>query len=512
MYNANYMDGVPVKIAERYKPPPAIYNVSQSLLNKLNLEDNYYENSPLYSYNLQLEQKALSKIDQWKRIRARNKELRRERIERREQQRIREDEFRQKNLLCSVSYPSTDDLSSSSGGEDENNEENNMNHKENGRAITESKETVPQINVSETTNSFHNILQPTVLSNSSNSSSNSVRSDLASLIKTNFEGKLSNSFNYKDFEEDTSSPFDNIELKTINDLDVLAQVLHNTRIKSSQPNVEELHETTTSTQEDNTPTISSDPEQYDNVSELPQPASLLCQSIPKPNNNSLPKYYYELSSTQEAVTPLRDHYTTTAINNANLPTLLPQYKLHYQGLNNANEYYSLNPNHSVDCNFQNTLNVGASQLHVLQEDQVTKSKSVPDILKELRDEIRNSEIRRSRNYSYNMQETIKNYDESNATTTTTTTHGTIDATEKCDIFSQLDDKGKQLAQQISAMGFPQSRVVRIVQLIGADDKKIIEHLIPLSELADLGFDETQISEALIRHENNKNKALDDLIS
>lgn len=40
----------------------------------------------------------------------------------------------------------------------------------------------------------------------------------------------------------------------------------------------------------------------------------------------------------------------------------------------------------------------------------------------------------------------------------------------------------------------------------------MEHLIPLSELADLGFEENKISDALIRNENNKNKALDDLIS
>jgi len=42
-------------------------------------------------------------------------------------------------------------------------------------------------------------------------------------------------------------------------------------------------------------------------------------------------------------------------------------------------------------------------------------------------------------------------------------------------------------------------------------KKIIEHLIPLSELLDLGFDEEKISEALLKFDNNKDKALDHLI-
>lgn len=42
--------------------------------------------------------------------------------------------------------------------------------------------------------------------------------------------------------------------------------------------------------------------------------------------------------------------------------------------------------------------------------------------------------------------------------------------------------------------------------------QIIEHLIPLSELLVLGFDETSVSEALIKFDNDKEKTLDFLIS
>lgn len=85
------------------------------------------------------------------------------------------------------------------------------------------------------------------------------------------------------------------------------------------------------------------------------------------------------------------------------------------------------------------------------------------------------------------------------------------------------------------MGFPLDRVSRVAERIGKDDKKvnpfylviakeanfkwnstfsfqIVEHLIPLSELLDLGFDESKISDALIQFDNNKEKALDFLIS
>lgn len=42
--------------------------------------------------------------------------------------------------------------------------------------------------------------------------------------------------------------------------------------------------------------------------------------------------------------------------------------------------------------------------------------------------------------------------------------------------------------------------------------QIIEHLIMLGELLDLGFDEQKISDALLKFDNNKDKALDYLIS
>lgn len=42
--------------------------------------------------------------------------------------------------------------------------------------------------------------------------------------------------------------------------------------------------------------------------------------------------------------------------------------------------------------------------------------------------------------------------------------------------------------------------------------QIIEHLIRLGELLDLGFDEQQISDALLKFDNDKEKALDFLIS
>lgn len=62
------------------------------------------------------------------------------------------------------------------------------------------------------------------------------------------------------------------------------------------------------------------------------------------------------------------------------------------------------------------------------------------------------------------------------------------------------------------MGFQREMVIRAVSRVGGDDKKIVEHLIPLSELLQMGFEEERVSEALIKFDNNKDRALDYLIS
>lgn len=398
MYNANYMDGVPVKIAEKYKPPPFIYKLPQSLANKLNLDKNYYWNCPVNSYDFQLEQKALSKIEQWKRIRQRNKELRRERILRREEQRKKEDEDRQKNLLYSVSYPSTDDLSSD---EEDEKVDVDLKYKKNSKDISQSKETSPQICVTETISSFHNILQPTVLSFNSSSNTNSA---VTPVIKSTYESKLSNSFNYKDFEDDTSSPFDNIELKTINDLDVLAQVLHNTQIKYPADQKLIKNGAVVSNYNTNESPINCNSEREYTIS--------LSEAENIPKHNNLPRFNYNLNSTQEAFTQLRDHYSISAsemLYNANLPP--PSTRTHlYNKIANSYDYSNLESKHSNQSS--NKMNSDNSQpydrLQTLADDQVNKSKSVPNILKELRDEIRNSEIRRYRNCSYNKVDSTQN--------------------------------------------------------------------------------------------------------
>jgi uncharacterized UBP type Zn finger protein len=84
--------------------------------------------------------------------------------------------------------------------------------------------------------------------------------------------------------------------------------------------------------------------------------------------------------------------------------------------------------------------------------------------------------------------------------------------DKDEQFNKLSPKSQAVAKQISQMGFNRELVIRVLNRIGEDDKNIVEHLISLSELLQMGFDENLVSEALVKFDNNKDRALDFLIS
>lgn len=55
-------------------------------------------------------------------------------------------------------------------------------------------------------------------------------------------------------------------------------------------------------------------------------------------------------------------------------------------------------------------------------------------------------------------------------------------------------------------------VIRALIRLGDNDKHAVEHLISLNEILQMGFEEEKVSEALIKFDNNKDQALDYLIS
>ncbi|ROT69524.1 Ubiquitin-associated protein 1 [Penaeus vannamei] len=115
-----------------------------------------------------------------------------------------------------------------------------------------------------------------------------------------------------------------------------------------------------------------------------------------------------------------------------------------------------------------------------------------------------------------------------------------------DPFIELTADAQALVQSMAEMGFPRPRVARAVQKLGTDHKKLIEvllvlqnlqdagedeykaerafyhymgdlqktkdHLAAAKQLCDLGFEDERIVDALLKHDNDRDKALEELIA
>lgn len=208
------MNGVPVKIAESYKPPKKLaltQSVSQRLSTSSNVTTQLLEKS---TYDFALERTVLAKMSEWQHMRQREKCDRKERLRLHQQERQSLFDAKQKQMLTDVSYPSTDDLLSDDDGDDSGHGTSSDASKS-AVAIPTTQSKGPQQQFSPP-NHFNNILVPTVMLGQANAQ---IKQNITS-TKTSHYSKI----NFHEFENDNSSPFDNVELKTINDLDVLTEV------------------------------------------------------------------------------------------------------------------------------------------------------------------------------------------------------------------------------------------------------------------------------------------------
>lgn len=71
---------------------------------------------------------------------------------------------------------------------------------------------------------------------------------------------------------------------------------------------------------------------------------------------------------------------------------------------------------------------------------------------------------------------------------------------------------QQVCQRVTGMGFPLERVARVCLMVGDDDKKVIEVLLLVEELSELGFAEERVCAALGEHHFDRDRALDYLVS
>lgn len=391
---SSMIDDVPVKISERFKPPPKI-SIPQSVIQKLNGSKEFGQNA---DYDFSLERNVLLKISEWKAVREREKNESQERLRLSEERRMRLLEQKQKKMLNEVSYPSTEDLSI----------EYDIPEEHHSKISQTQQFTTTSIN-------FDTILTPTIvpgrISNQTDALS-ATRYNLSNYQRTHTRNNSlnnKNKINYSDFENDTSSPFDNMELKTINDLAILAQVLNNTINLDSKMDDNIRNEMANTSRQDIIITDKNLTEANDNNIIIENNIEDMASAIsPQPQTQTIPIEQGNLHSNHN--TNIHNYYNGKFENNIyhqyhiqnqqqpnyNIQSALPVSAVNYMDYHNS--YNTYNPN-----NFQTTL----STYDVIPEQNTnsvkSKSKSVPDILKELNDNINDSEMRRIRNNSQTIQ-------------------------------------------------------------------------------------------------------------
>ncbi|XP_076232054.1 uncharacterized protein LOC143177779 [Calliopsis andreniformis] len=342
---ASYMDGVHVKIAEAYKPPKKVC-LPAAYNNKL-------PDVSKLTYDFSLERSVLEKMTEWRKVREANCKARLARLD--------EKRKKEKKEFSPPPPPPLPDTT---------------------------KQIPTNAPAPETT-----ILTPQPLSPPAN--------DLQDHVKTN-------GLDYADFDNDTSSPFDNMELKTINDMEELAQVL--------QP-----------------------------TSPWVPPAKL--ESI------------------------------------LNDLTVNDQNDVHVEEKNDSSKSESNNQKE-------------------VEEQENVKHRSVAAIVQELQRDLERPSMEDWRpwpnleSHDITPHETIKHKDPMVSNQATV-----------MNLLLDLTEEDKKLARHLSDMGFPLSRAARAIrELGGQDNKKIVEYLLAVQSLEEIGISGEDAEKALALTEYNQDKA------
>lgn len=406
----SYMDGIVVKISEQYKPPPRI-SLPVTYAQRLSLNKQIQDNMP--NYNFLLETNVKEQIGALKNARNcivqrshKRCELIKEERQKREDQRQKEIEVKEKEVLNSeiVNTSTLTQVVPNSL----------FTVSETSQTYTSS----PGILVPTQVASYGNILTPIPLKNSV-------------VANNNMSCKPTDRspFNISDFEADTSSPFDNMELKTLNDMEELARVL-----KKDEP----VYTTTTS-------------QMYPMYSPVQSVISNSCL---------------------EYANYLRSVGGSGVTQTSNIYTFQPKTSSYNQQAYSRTNGYHFPPD---SVSYTKIANVSYPFPSCMTDNTIQNSKSnaksVPDIMKALETELENHQI--SNTHSEHSPY-VKNHSviqRKNSTPIMSKTKDDLD-----DPYGMLPKNLQDLCTTVSSMGFPLPRVARACKFLGDDHKKVTTKL------------------------------------
>lgn len=559
----DYMDGVPVKISEKYKPPPIItlpYGIIESTTKSSEVVESI-------NYDFSLENNVLKKLIEWQNARETERNERNHRLQLLEEAKQREqdlkaateNEERLKQLSISeVSYPSTEEISEISPDDmEESKPQENptvpVNH--NCEQTQMCQQITNPEGHTENTISYGNcmvnmyssnqylesskpdILQPTPVSPHRTCAPTNLLDDpdpiqqfqqsisnkshhKLSYIRPSYMKNNVDNLTFSDFENDTSSPFDNMELKTINDLELLAQVLNTNQSIVHHTNKDESYgkqpmlsqssngftptQTYSATHSTNNADVYSPKSAYaNNTQDLSStivpytftPGSMaMNNSYYDSSGNKLssfsqtgmtnvgqyyaPDYGYTVSNTMFQQIPNVSGYSQindkviphNGQSEGNLDISNEGGNQFNQSVNNPYEYYGNYAFYPAA-----TFSTYSPPVNVIPNEEVkeeprktigSRSRSVPDIVRELDEEVAEAR-QRARDRSHNCSPALQ------PVAVKPQPERLSSQEELPDIFPDLAPNLQSMCKHISAMGFPLTRVARACDRIGVDDKKVI---------------------------------------
>lgn len=354
--------------------------------------------------------------------------------------------------------------------------------------------------------------------------------------KTSENGPLSptknssKNINLSDFENDTSSPFDYMELQTINDLEELSNVFQglnvnkpktftegdkscvysscNTSLPSLNSETKEqtltnfsksvsfpMHQesrflisdshsstNTPSCDLSNVSTVNMDSRNMNGSSQL---------SCSFPGISSLPNFYQEVGEQQHAGNSVvfrgKDSVSFSALSQVppaasfSSTTTVGHMNSHTQGLSSSHQGKAggvLRSSKSV------------SDLHSLP--QLEDSSSFPTSVRShtpppsIANQVLDNEKSLKKDLSH------ENDSGSSASLP--------------DPYFELEETERQFVDSVTDMGFPRDQVARTVKHLGTDDKKVVEHLCQIQTLEESGYDSLEAEAALHLHDYNSDEA------
>lgn len=493
---SSLMDGVPVKISENYKPP-----------RKITLPVGYQNRTPIASadevYDFSLENTVLKKIAEWRKLQEELASRRRESIQKHKAE--KKDKSSKGETDWNVPAPVSTSVSVTANSADVTTSHCRQQHQQQQQQQRQQQAQQQQ----QHHNNHHHQQQPQQQQQQQQQYSSILTPVPISIPHNTVTHNKTNShhFNLSDFEADTSDPFDTVELKTINDMEELAHVLQPTvPVTSTVPN---------------------------------------CYTLPY---NSSQHFGMVMESNKDSVLPHLNGLTGYRMTREGGFTTLP--------VQQKSSAYVNSPYIWGDNYVEATTNQRSSQQDGAGSGAL--SKSVPDIMKELDRELKEKRrgptpptLMSSRLASLGSTglENWKPWPDLDSPEQTAALK--TSSKQKCSCalpnpFTELSIEEQNLAMHISEMGFPLPRVARACQLVGSDDKKIVEFLLLVqaleergypgdraeraltvnecdlkeaercleatTQLLDLGFSEERVAEALAKCNNDRDQALEHLIT